>query len=209
MSSPDAQSVARSDRRRARTRQKLIDAARGFLRSPDYGERSIAEITEAADVGLGSFYNHFSGKEELFAAAVHEVLDEHGVLLDATAPSADPDPAERVAVAIRSTARLVITNVEMAHILAAQGMAILDSDTGLMPRARRVLGAGIASGRFTSADPELLLTAIVGALMAALHQWVRTPSRVDESWCDELAERLLVLCGVPAGEAAALAHAPL
>ena len=31
---------------------------------------------------MGSFYNHFDSKEELFEAAVTEVLDMHGALLD-------------------------------------------------------------------------------------------------------------------------------
>ena len=30
----------------------------------------ILEITQAADVGMGSFYNHFETKEQLFDAAV-------------------------------------------------------------------------------------------------------------------------------------------
>lgn len=33
------------------------------------------EVTHAADVGMGSFYNHFKSKEQLFAAAVDEALD--------------------------------------------------------------------------------------------------------------------------------------
>lgn len=202
------EAAARGGRRRARTRQKLITAARGFLQSPDYAERSIAEITDAADVGLGSFYNHFESKQELFAAAVHEVLDEHGTLLDATSPSDQPDPAERVAVAIRSTARLVLTNPEMAQILATQGMSILDCDEGLMPRARRVLAAGVRSGRFTDVDPELLLAPIIGSLLAGLHLWMRDPDSIAEQWCDDLAERLLVMCGIPASEAHRLTHSP-
>jgi AcrR family transcriptional regulator len=30
---------------------------------------SIQEITEAADIGFGSFYNHFESKEQLFRTA--------------------------------------------------------------------------------------------------------------------------------------------
>ncbi|HEV8175708.1 MAG TPA: TetR family transcriptional regulator, partial [Actinoplanes sp.] len=49
----------RLDRRKARTRQALIDAAAGLI-AEGRGERaSIQEITEAADIGFGSFYNHF------------------------------------------------------------------------------------------------------------------------------------------------------
>ena len=36
------------------------------------------EITEAADVGFGSFYNHFPGKEQLFQDASEEVMERWG-----------------------------------------------------------------------------------------------------------------------------------
>ncbi|MFV0533047.1 MAG: TetR/AcrR family transcriptional regulator [Cumulibacter sp.] len=210
MSSRDESAYAapagdRGDRRRARTRQKLITAARELLSEPGYGERSISEITEAADVGLGSFYNHFESKDALFTAAVNEVLDEHGALLDATS-SDDADPAHSVAIAIRSTARLVLTHPEMAQILATQGMAVLDVDSGLMPRLAKVLRSGIRSGRFVASDPQVLLTAIVGALVAALHLWLKDPELVDDEWCAALTERLLTLCGIDDAEAVALAR---
>jgi AcrR family transcriptional regulator len=44
----------------------LIDAASGLI-AEGRGERaSIQEITGRADVGFGSFYNHFESKEQLF-----------------------------------------------------------------------------------------------------------------------------------------------
>ena len=49
----------RLDRRKAQTRQALIDAAVRLI-AEGRGERaSIQEITEEADIGFGSFYNHF------------------------------------------------------------------------------------------------------------------------------------------------------
>ena len=42
----------------------------------------VLEITQAADVGMGSFYNHFDSKEQLFEAAVADVLDAYGAMLD-------------------------------------------------------------------------------------------------------------------------------
>ena len=64
----------RLDRRKARTRKALIDAAVQLI-ALGRGERaSIQEITEAADIGFGSFYNHFASKEELFQTASEEVL---------------------------------------------------------------------------------------------------------------------------------------
>ena len=61
--------ASRLDRRKARTRQALIDAAVRLI-AEGRGERaSIAEITEEADIGFGSFYNHFDSKEQLFGTA--------------------------------------------------------------------------------------------------------------------------------------------
>lgn len=71
----------RLERRKQRTRTALIRAAQAFIASGKLNA-PILEITQAADVGMGSFYNHFESKEELFEAAVAEVLDAHGALLD-------------------------------------------------------------------------------------------------------------------------------
>jgi AcrR family transcriptional regulator len=54
--------VNRLDRRKAHTRAALINAAQTFIAA---GRTNVAivEITHAADVGIGSFYNHFHSKE--------------------------------------------------------------------------------------------------------------------------------------------------
>ena len=61
--------ASRVDRRKARTRQALIDAAVRLIAEGRGGRASIAEITEEADIGFGSFCNHFGSKEQLFGTA--------------------------------------------------------------------------------------------------------------------------------------------
>ena len=63
---PPAAPLSRGERRKAATRQKLIDAARVMLAAGTAADASIQDITDAADVGFGSFYNHFGCKNELF-----------------------------------------------------------------------------------------------------------------------------------------------
>ena len=73
---------SRLDRRKARTRQALIGAAVQLI-AQGRGERaSIQEITDAADIGFGSFYNHFDSKDELFATASAEVMERWGQMID-------------------------------------------------------------------------------------------------------------------------------
>ena len=62
-----APKVSRLDRRKARTRQALIDAAVRLIAEGRGDRASIQEITEEADIGFGSFYNHFDSKEQLFS----------------------------------------------------------------------------------------------------------------------------------------------
>jgi len=71
----------RLERRKMRTRAALIRAAQSFIAAGKVNV-PVLEITQAADVGMGSFYNHFDSKEQLFQAAVNEVLDAYGALLD-------------------------------------------------------------------------------------------------------------------------------
>src|ERR1700752_674901 len=94
----------RSERRKMRTRSTLIRAAQTFIAAGKLNV-PVLEITQAADVGMGSFYNHFDSKEELFPAAVADVLASHGAFPDQLTESIE-DPAETFASSFRLTGRL-------------------------------------------------------------------------------------------------------
>ena len=207
-SASGAPAPSRMDRRKARTRQALIDAAVRLI-AEDRGDRaSIAEITEEADIGFGSFYNHFDSKEQLFQTASQEVLERWGQLID-HASAGLTDPAELFAVGTRITGRLGWTHPDIAGFLTGTGMNVLDITTGLVPRALRDIEAGRAAGRFTIPDPEIALSAAVGGMLGLLQMCQRHPERVTETTVDQLAEAELRLLGVPADEAARLAALPL
>ena len=53
-----------------RTRQKLIDAAEHVFGGAGYHEAGIAELTQCAGVGLGTFYLYFPDKHAIFADLV-------------------------------------------------------------------------------------------------------------------------------------------
>jgi AcrR family transcriptional regulator len=200
--------ASRTERRKARTRQKLIDAARGFLASDTHSSASIQDITDAADVGFGSFYNHFTNKAELFAAAVSSVLEELGQLLDELSATVD-DAAAAFAQSVRLTARLAVARPETAQVLVRHGMAYIDAEQGLAPRALRDIEAGVASGRFQVSDSRLAMATTAGALLAVLHMSMVNANNVTDTTCDEVAELLLRMLGLPCDEARELSTAPL
>ena len=90
-----AEPLNRLERRKQRTRAALVKAAQSFIAA---GKLTVPvqDISQAADVGVGSFYNHFESKEQLFAEAVNEVLDAQGALLDVLTASIDDRSIENV-----------------------------------------------------------------------------------------------------------------
>ena len=121
---------SRLDRRKARTRQALIDAAVRLI-AEGRGERaSIQEITDEADIGFGSFYNHFEGKEQLFHTASEEVLERWAKMID-DAGAGMADPAERFSMGLRISGRLGWTHPDIAGFLTGTGLGSLDIPSGL------------------------------------------------------------------------------
>ena len=115
------------ERRKQRTRAALVKAAQRLIAEGKLNV-PVLEITQAADVGMGSFYNHFDSKEQLFEAAVADVLDAHGAMLDRLTASIE-DPAETFATSFRLTGRLFRRRPQESEILLAHGPALLSSRT--------------------------------------------------------------------------------
>ncbi|GAS93852.1 TetR family transcriptional regulator [Mycolicibacterium canariasense] len=199
--------VNRLERRKLRTRNALVRAAQGFIAQGKLGV-PILEITQAADVGMGSFYNHFSTKEELFEAAVTDALDDLGAILDSLTGSIS-DPAEAFAANYRLSGRLFRYRPQEAALLLAHGDSLILSNRGLSPRALRDITAAIGQKRFTIADPELGL-AIAGGMFVGLVTLLRErPERDTEATVDLVTERLLRTLGMTPKQAEIICRKPL
>jgi AcrR family transcriptional regulator len=193
-------------RRKQRTRAALINAAQGFIAAGKLNV-PVLEITKAADVGIGSFYNHFDTKEELYQAAVQEIYDLHGALLDRLPPA--QDPAETFARSFRLTGRLFRRWPQESRVLLNVGTRSILSDRGLAPRALRDIKAATRAGRFDVADPVLALALAAGALLGLGQLLHDQPERDDAAASDQMAENLLQCFGVPADEAEEICRRPL
>jgi AcrR family transcriptional regulator len=200
----NASGTTRLDRRKARTRQALIGAAVRLI-AEGRGERaSIQEITDAADIGFGSFYNHFESKEELFRTASEEVLERWGQMIDRACAGLE-DRAEVFATSFRISGRLGWTHPELARFITGAGLDLLDIPRGLAPRALRDVKMGQAAGRFTVLDADIALSAVAGGLLGLLRVHQQRPEQIDETAVDQLAEALLRMLGLPAREAKRIA----
>ncbi|WP_285485944.1 TetR/AcrR family transcriptional regulator [Amycolatopsis taiwanensis] len=89
------------DRKRARTRQALIDAATELFTRNGYDETTIADIAAAADIGARTFFSYFASKEELLFPESDERIQ---AAIDAIATrTPDEGPADVLLRALRDT----------------------------------------------------------------------------------------------------------
>src|ERR1700721_3046046 len=58
----------RRERRRLETRERLYRSALELFAERGYLETTVEDITEAADVGKGTFFNYFPTKEHVLAS---------------------------------------------------------------------------------------------------------------------------------------------
>ena len=157
----------RNERRKARTRAALLAAAQRLFGEQGFDATTVAEIADAADVAIGSFYNYFDTKDALLGALLHETLAEHLRRMEARRTGVE-DPAEAISVRHRHFVRLAREQPEWAWLLVRLDVPYRVTNDVLGRPAMRDLRAGIAAGRFRVADPRLALRAS-GRLIAVMH----------------------------------------
>ncbi|MVU80665.1 TetR family transcriptional regulator [Nocardia sp. ET3-3] len=185
----------------------MLGAARKFL-SEGRSAVSIQEITDAADVGFGSFYNHFESKEQLFDEAVRSALQVYAEMRDGIVQLYD-DPAEVFAVSFRMTGRLQRRMPELVRVILHSGMSILLREEGLAPRARRDILAAQEAGRFEPMDADMAIMAAGGALLGLLQLLDAQPDADADARTDEMTFHVLRMFGMNKHAAQKLVSNPL
>lgn len=191
----------RGHKKKARTRQALLDAALEVL--AEQGESfSVVDIAARAGVSHGTFYNYFADREELVAALVPVLVESFAA--QAATEIDESDPAARFAVI---TARALAVAAD-ARELVRVALRLEAAQRGLLAEGplaylREDLAAGHAAGRFDGPPDDGTLDVVLGALLLAARRIVDGEAGLDHR--RSVIRRLLAALGVPPPEAEALA----
>ena len=196
----------RHARRREQTRRSLLDAARALFARQGVENTRINEITDEADVGFGSFYNHFDSKDAIVEAVVGEAVAAQGGAVASVTADLD-DPAEVVAAAHRYFVYLARSDPEWGWLMIRLDASQKIGLRALGPFARRDLERGIRLGRFRVPNKRVALFAAGGALLGVMADVLdgRAPKDSDRYH----AEGVLRLFGLSAEDAAEVARRPM
>ena len=215
---PPAESTSRGERRKRETREKLLQAAFRLFAERDADAVPINEITESADVGFGSFYNHFPSREAIHGELMRRVFEEFADDLDRQTADVE-DPAEVIAVSIRHAVLRAQREPRWGRLLIRETFRGRVLTQGLGLRLVRDLQRGVAAGRFKAPDPLLgflmVGSTILGSIAAEVQLTPEDAAALGKLGVstDGLPERtavaLLQTLGLSLSEARAIARRPL
>ena len=166
-------------RKGARTRARLIDAAKAVFEETGYLDVRISDIVERAGLAHGSFYHYFESKEAVFlevAAAQGERFSLEAIVgTDVLAASVGPQLTEQLRHVIRryfetyrAEARIigVIEQVSRYHEPVRALRAAQQQD--YVRQAEQAIAAVQSRG---GADPELDPAIAASALVGMMHRF--------------------------------------
>ena len=173
-----------------------------LLQEKGIGATTIQEITDTADVGFGSFYNHFESKQAIVQAIIDETIESYGDALDHIADAVE-DPAEIVAASVRYVVMRGCEDPTWGWFLIRAALLAHALRTGLGRRLMRDIRLGIQAGRFRVLDVTYATVAISGVTLSVLAG--RLHGELGEDAPKAAAAIALKLVGVSARQAEAIA----
>ena len=192
--------------KRARTRKKLLTAARNLIYTKSIENVAIVDITRAAGVAAGSFYNYFPNKGAIVAAIIEdfervfsEDLETHRKRLK--------DPAMRLSVTLKYYFRQSQDNEAWCSFISNVGLS--DQRVLVQPSQQcfEDVSIGMRGGRFKSDSAAVTVSLITGMATHVGLEILR--GNLPHSAVTETVRHVLRMLGLPDIAAKAFAEATI
>lgn len=189
MTSPAAAPNARPgrlERRKARTRAAIIEAASSLFHAQGFENTPIQQIAERADTGVGTLYGYFDSKDQILREVLRVHSDEALAHYNAVIKPDTPD-VERVIsglVTLADYIRQHRTVLLAAFQLAGKSRPPAEpeeNDAWLVGAYIRMLREGMSKGGLAELPIDATARTLVGTyFQAMLHVGVWQGARDDE-----------------------------
>jgi TetR/AcrR family transcriptional regulator len=181
--------IPRRERERLRKRKEMLAAALELFSEKGYHNVSMAEIAQSAEFAIGTLYNFFKNKEDLYKALMLELADTfHEELTRAIEKPGDA--TEKLRNYVRAKGEIFRANVAMIRLYFGETrgasfnvMAGLDSEirerhSAFMKNLASVFEKGMKSKQLKKiAAPYHLAIALDSLTNAFLFVWLEAPDR--------------------------------
>lgn len=164
-------------RRRARTRERIFAEAMRLFAERGFDAVTVADITEAADIGKGTFFTHFPSKRDVF-----RYLGEQVSAVMIAAAQEPGTAAQRLGRVMRAAGEWLEAHPEPARQMAqARVVGVADLGSPNQRRLAETLGGIVADGvnrgelRPVAVDDAVLV--LQCSYFACVLAWATDPGR--------------------------------
>lgn len=157
--------LSRRERKKRETRQSLMEAALRLFGENGYDATTVKDITDAANVAKGTFFNYFQTKEAVLPAIAARRLEQ---LEEALTPErgAPASPVARIKLALRLVAEDPLCEQQLAQRLFAAIMRHRERNPGhaLRDLLAEQVRQGQAAGEIRDDLDPLYLASVIRSL---------------------------------------------
>lgn len=177
--------LTRKERERQQHRGDVLDAAERVFSAKGYHDATIEEIAREAEFAVGTLYNLFKGKDDIYIRVIENVIDKFMLEFEADVlAETDSDTALRNLVRVRLTH--FDQHREFIRIAIEAGASRqMDPSNSLPPQLRdvhdryleqvaKIFERGIAAGRLEPGTPLYLSLCLEGITNAFMAYWSRS-----------------------------------
>lgn len=199
---PSLAGLSKETGKRARTRATLLDATARLIAVQDADDISIGDITVAAGVANGTFYNYFKTKAEIIAETAFHITERLGAAIH-DPKLAEEDPVAMVAIGARRTMDFAIEHPTWAWALVRSAAYLPHVRTYIYRGIGATVRLGVRRGVFKAKHDDFTLHLLISMSFAAIQE--RLLGKVGPDVGARLGEMHLRALGVAPDEAAAAA----
>lgn len=196
----------RVQRKREKARHRILNAAQKLMRDRGVDAVTIQDITDAADVGHGTFYTHFKTKMDVLVPIAEEKAKAHTRRLDQLTEAME-DAAEVVSVSTRHLLHAIEEDPLWTWFLCNSKLAMDDMRRGVGNSGQRDVLRGIEMGRFVEQSVDVVEPFLLGAMIGVIQK--RFTEDHGDDTVEETARIILRVLGIADREAKEIAYRPL
>ena len=192
--------------KKLRTRAALVDAAIKVVAEKGMEALKITDVTTAADVANGTFYNHFEDKDAILREAAYAIVAEVSQKLDADMTGIDDGPT-RVVTATAQFIEIVVAAPDWAAVVLGGNEHVPQLRDDADAYLRADLERGVAQGKFDVEVTSLLVDQILALIAVAMRTQLKGGR--DRQVTGQICESILRLLGVSSAKARKIVNSVL
>jgi len=194
--------LTRREREKAQHRRLILEAAEAVFAEKGYHAATMHEIAERAEFSVGSLYNFFENKTDLYRELINMRAEEFTAGV-AESLEREPDVPGKLRAAIRAKLEFFRTHQEFFLLFARlhsgeefEGPVALPEKTRRLyvegiRRLAAVMAEGIRRGVIVDRDPTTLVLCMDGMTSSAIAHWMHGGDSAEGVVAPEVIEEVL------------------